>query len=262
MSQVGSTPRTLDASQMTEPKDPGGRTKPVSQAVTVPWDQVERFMGQVSHDLRNGLNACELQLTYLSEISTDPEAAAEVKQLRQSLAGIARQLQALRTSVTGSTAHTMVYPAADLFEDLRERFARLHAGDVDKLRWQIDVDADQGALVDPELTLAASLELLLNALHFAEKSTPIDCRARVEGDRIILSVAQTVAEPPATALQDWGATPLVSSRRGAYGLGLFRARRILEAQGSRLSFDYVPEIRLLTATVTLPGAASSPLAQP
>ena len=66
----------------------------------VPWDRVERFVGQLTHDIRNGLNALELQLTYLGEISTDPEAADEIKRLRATVGNVTRQLQTLRTATS------------------------------------------------------------------------------------------------------------------------------------------------------------------
>ncbi len=78
------------------PHPPPQVIPPSAAATAVPWERVERFVGQFTHDIRNGLNALELQLTFLGEISTDPEAAAEVKQLRATLGEITRQLQAVK----------------------------------------------------------------------------------------------------------------------------------------------------------------------
>ena len=92
----------------------------------VPWDRFERFVGQLAHDVRNGLNAIELQLTFLGEISTDPEAIDEVKRLRATLNQVTKQLQAVKTVTAPVSPNTLDYPAVDLFEDLRERLERLH----------------------------------------------------------------------------------------------------------------------------------------
>ena len=227
----------------------------VPSGTVIPWEKVEQFVGQLCHDVRNGLNACELQLTFLAEISTDPEAAEEVKGLRTTLAGITKQLQAVRLATGSSKAHPLDYPAADLFEDLRERFGRLHAAVAGRVEWRAEVSGETLVAVDPELTLNAGLELLNNALHFGEAATPVVCAMWEEAGQVVCSVQQTPAEAPGTLPEDWGRAPLTSTRRGAYGLGLFRARRGLEAQGSRLTFRYSPEQRTLTATMTLPAAA-------
>ena len=65
----------------------------VEQPILVPWDRVEQFIDRLAHDVRNGLNALELQLTFLGEISSDPETVAEVKRLRGTLSTVTRQLQ-------------------------------------------------------------------------------------------------------------------------------------------------------------------------
>ena len=101
------------------PSDPTG-------TVEVPWPQVERFVGLFTHDLRNGLNALELQLTFLGEISDDPEAKAEVKRMRGSVADITRQLQAVRLATGTPNPRPFAYKAADLMEDFRDRFERRH----------------------------------------------------------------------------------------------------------------------------------------
>ena len=224
---------------------------------TVPWERVERFVGQVAHDLRNGLNACELQLTFLAEISTDPDAVEEIKRLRETVSGMTKQLQNLRVATGGANAHTLEYPAADLLEDLQERFAKLHPEFAGRVDWQHAPDGELLALVDPELTLAAGLELLRNALHFAPKDARVTCRVRPEEERVVFGFEHPLAEAPSLPPESWGKTPLNSTRRGTYGLGLFRARRTLEAQGGELRFTYSPESQRLLATISLPRATAS-----
>ena len=225
----------------------------------VPWERVEQFVSQFSHDLRNGLNACELQLTFLAEISTDPEAAEEVKALRSTLAGITKQLQTVRVATGVAKTHTLEYPAADLFEDLRERFVRLHPQGASRVAWEMEVGTQTTVNIDPEVTLSAGMELLHNALHFADAGSPITCRMRAEAGQVLCSVEQNYAGTPNPAPEDWGRSALLSTRRGAYGLGLFWVRRGLEAQGSRLDFHHSPEQKTVTAVLTLPLADNNSL---
>ena len=219
----------------------------------VPWTRVEKFVGQLSHDLRNGLNACELQLTFLAEISTDPDAVTEVKGLRTTLNGITKQLQSIRVATGAVKAHTLEYPATDLFEDLQERFSRVHPEAACRIEWKSEASTQTLVRLDPDVTLSAALELLNNALHFADVGTPLVARLKERNKQVLLCVEESLDTMPDSP-EDWGRSPLKSTRRGAYGLGLFRARRSLEAQGSQLDFHYQPEQKRLVATITLPAA--------
>ena len=222
--------------------------------VAVPWPQVERFVGLFTHDLRNGLNALELQLTYLGEISEDPEAKAEVKRMRGSVAEITRQLQAVRVSTGAPGPHPFAYPVADFVEDVRERFERQRADVSSRVQWEVEaggVPVD----VDPELSMAALLELLNNALFHAAKDSAIRVHAVGGKAGLTLSIHQTPATPPGSPPENWGRTPLASSRRDGYGLGAFRARRIVESQGGSLRYAYPEAGGPLVTTVTLPATA-------
>ena len=205
------------------------------------------------------MNALELQLTYLGEISEDPEAKTEVKRMRGSVAAITRQLQAVRASTGAPGPHPFAYPVADFIEDARERCVRQQADISSRIRWEVEPGAAP-VEIDPELSLAALLELLTNAVfHAAENS---DVRVHVAGDAAgaTLSIHQTLASPPTDSPEDWGRTPLSSTRRDGYGLGVFRARRILENQGGTLRFTYQDADRSLVTTLTLPAARAGDLA--
>lgn len=56
--------------------------------LAVPWPRVEAFVAKLAHDIRNGFNALELQITLIGELSDDPEIKEEIKRVRQSLAGL------------------------------------------------------------------------------------------------------------------------------------------------------------------------------
>jgi len=51
--------------------------------VTVPWSDTVRFVRQLSHDLRNDLNAIELRSAYIGELTQDQELTSEIKRLRE-----------------------------------------------------------------------------------------------------------------------------------------------------------------------------------
>lgn len=229
--------------------------RPVDPAV--PWERVEKFVGQLAHDVRNGLNALELQITFLGEICTDPEAAGECRQLRASLSAVARQLQALRLSTCAPTPLVMAYPAQDFFEDLRERFERLEDAPHARATWEFAV-GNASLAIDPELTITALMEVLGNALRFGEGNAEFAVVAAGDGANARVTLTERKA-PGATPIltEDWGRQPLRSTRRSAYGLGLFRAARILESQGGSICAVHSAPDATLTTTVLLPlgGAA-------
>lgn len=223
----------------------------------VPWARVEHFLGQLTHDLRNGLNALELQLTYLGEICVEPEAAEETRRLRASLSAVSRQLQALRKATCLPALTLMPYPAGEFFADLRERFERLEPAATPRVDWSILLPDASLLRVDPETTLSAILELLANAVQFGGDHPDFSVLVKSD-DGSRASVLLTERKPAQTAPIDtaaWGRKPFQSSRRSAYGLGLFRAARVFEAQGGAISAVYAEPERTLTTTVTLPMAA-------
>lgn len=229
---------------------------------TVRWDQVEHFVGQLTHDVRNGLNALELQLTFLGEISTDPEAADEVKRLRGTLGNVTRQLQTLRSAVGVTTPYPLEYPAGEFFDDLRERFAKSHPAaktEAAQIEWTIEIDPETLLSVDPDLAIGALLELLANAQHFAQTGTdPIRVIVSATGTHAVFTLHEPQPTEPGVPPADWGRTPLRTTRRGAYGLGLFRVRRSLEIQGGTLEMAYSCAQLTLTTTVTLPRVPATP----
>src|SRR5205814_1041324 len=57
-------------------------------SLNVPWIDTVRFVQQLSHDIRNHLNAIELQSAYISELDANPELKGEIKRLREMLSGL------------------------------------------------------------------------------------------------------------------------------------------------------------------------------
>jgi hypothetical protein len=66
-----------------------------SDSLSVPWIDTVRFVQQLSHDLRNHLNAIELQSAYISELDGSAELKGEIKRLREMISGFSAVLQKL-----------------------------------------------------------------------------------------------------------------------------------------------------------------------
>ena len=90
------------------------------------WPEVTKFIGQLNHDLRNHLNAVELQAAFLDDIMDQPEARAEIRRLREMTRAVGAHLQKLAATLAKIRLQTMRYPAAvntrldEVFNDLLE----------------------------------------------------------------------------------------------------------------------------------------------
>src|SRR3954453_15190255 len=83
-----------------------------SDELGVPMPTIVNFLRQLSHDLRNQLNAAELQSAYLKEIASEGEIKAEVQRLRGMLGEMSPALQRLTTSLASPKLNEMSYVAA------------------------------------------------------------------------------------------------------------------------------------------------------
>lgn len=234
--------------------EPEQRPEGGEESLEVPFDRVAKFVRQLSHDVRNNLGSLDLQAAYLAELIADPETAAELKKLRGMIGSTAKMLQGVSANFRVPRLNRITIPARMFIEDFRERLAKTWPEEAAQIEWQGDAgDASIG--VDVELMFAALSELVRNALHFHETKPPIHADASVSGDALVIEIREqraTVASPPAT----WGMSPLTSTRRGGYGLGLFHARQILAAHTATLDFVHEADKATLTTRVLLPlGAA-------
>ena len=132
--------------------------------LNVAWIDVVRFIRQLSHDLRNHLNAIELQSAYFSELAREDELKSEIKRLREMISGLTSALQSLSKAVSNIKPNLIPYRAADLAEDLRKKIDHDFSGESAAITWNIQV-GDSVLNVDPQLLQEALSELFANAFR-------------------------------------------------------------------------------------------------
>lgn len=213
---------------------------------------VVRFVRQLAHDLRNDLNAAELQSAYLIEIAEAGELKDEIKRLRGMISEVGANLQRLTVALGQPRLTEMPYSAKDFVDDLRQKVATDYPKENARVEW--DLQPGEAELnIDPQLLLPALLELFANAFRHGANDAAISVSAQTENGRFVL----TLREPKQSferSTDNWGGEPFRSISQGHYGLGLHRTRGIIEAHGGKLKARYEQETSSLVTTVTLPVA--------
>jgi K+-sensing histidine kinase KdpD len=217
--------------------------------------EVVKFVRQLAHDLRNDLNAAELQSAYLIEIAEAGEIKDEIKRLRGMISQVGANLQSLTVALGQPRLTEMPYRASDFIEDLREKVQNAYPEQNARVKWEVQVD-DAELQIDPQLLLPAFLELFANAFRHGPADAAISATARTEKGRFIFSLAEP-NKAFARSTENWGREPLRNISQGHYGLGLHRTRGIIEAHGGELKARYEHESSSLITTVTLPAAPAA-----
>ena len=217
---------------------------------SVPWRDAVRFIRQLSHDLRNDLNAIELQSAYISELEQSEELKDEIKRLREMVSGMTATLQRLSKAVGEVKPSSISYAAAEFMEDLRKKIAHDFSKQSAEITWDIEL-GDVMLNIDPLLLQEAFAELFVNAFRHDRSKGSLLARARIDNDRFLF----TLHEPKVgfdLPTKNWGREPLRKMSQRHYGLGLNRIRAIVHAHGGELHAQYDPKVSMLITMLTLP----------
>src|SRR5260370_1622689 len=171
-----------------------------SDLLSVPWIDTVRFVRQLSHDLRNHLNAIELQSAYISELDGGAELKGEIKRLREMISGLTAVLQKL-TGLGEVKPNLISYRASDFVEDLRKTIAHEFPKESAEITWDIQTS---GAIlnVDPQLFQHAVSEVFANAFQHDRGKGALISAARIDGKRCCF----TLREPQArfeSSTENW-----------------------------------------------------------
>jgi K+-sensing histidine kinase KdpD len=217
---------------------------------SIEWPTVTKFIRQLNHDLRNHLNALELQAAFVSEIVEQPGAKEEMKRLREMTAELGNHLQRLSVQLGQVRITSMTYQARELVEDLQAKITREFPEQSASIQWKDSLGAEPIS-IDPSLLLEAFAELFCNAFTHggAKAALSFEARNTDDGIEFILREPKTKFEGDTA---DWGKQPLGRIRQGHYGLGLHRARSIFEEHHGSLRAEFDPSSSSLVTTVTLP----------
>jgi K+-sensing histidine kinase KdpD len=216
----------------------------------IPLADVVQFLRQFIHDIRNHLNAAELQSAYLGEIIESKEAKEEIKRLRAMVSEASGSLQLITSSLSEPRLTRMPYTTGDFLTDLRQRVETTFPGKGPQVTWDIKVK-DAKLEIDPQALLAVLTELFDNAFRHDPAGDVISVEAKIADGRLLL----LIHEPKkgfSRSTESWGRKPFVSIKKGHYSLGLHRTFTIIQAHGGQLSAHYDSAASTLVTTVELP----------
>jgi len=226
---------------------------PSENRVDVPkvaWNDVVRFIHQLSHDLRNHLNAIELQSAYISELERDDELKSEIKRLREMIGGLTSTLQTLSKGVSEAKPNLITYGAADFMEDLRKRIDHDFSEQSSAIAWKTQV-GHATLNIDPQLLQEAFVELFANAFRHNRDKGRLIATVTVKNNKFLFSLEEAKAQFDLPT-DNWAREPLRKTSQGHYGLGLNRVRVIVDAHGGEMYAQYDPNASVLTTILTLP----------
>jgi K+-sensing histidine kinase KdpD len=221
-----------------------------SDSLSVPWIDTVRFVQQLNHDLRNHLNAIDLQSAYISELDGSAEVKGEIKRLREMISGLTAILQKLGRGLGEVKPNLISYRASDFVEDLRKKIAHEFPNESAEITWDIQA-GDAMMNVDPQLLQQAFSEIFANAFQHDRGKGALVAAAGIDEKRFVF----TLREPKArfeSSTENWGHEPFRKITRGHYGLGLNRGRVIVEAHGGEMHAQYDPKGSTLITTLALP----------
>lgn len=211
----------------------------------IPWTHFAGFVRQHTHDVRNGLNSLDLEMALLHELVADSEGRACIERVRSQVRALGGQMRALSALAHEPKPVTARMAARELFLIWNEQHAALTTPI--EVQWVDELGAEQVS-VDAGMMAAVFRELLTNAAAFSEGGTATASACR-EGDEVTFALR----EPKSGTLDasKWG-EPLVTTRRGGYGLGLWSVRRLLEANHARITQHHEAEEGALMTRIFLP----------
>jgi K+-sensing histidine kinase KdpD len=221
-----------------------------SDLLSIPWSDAIRFIRQLIHDLRNHLNAIELQSAYISELEETENLKAEVKRLREMISGLTLALQKLSRKLGDVKSDLISYPASDFVEDLRKKIAQEFPNNGGDITWKIEA-RDAVLNIAPELLQEAFIELFANAFQHDRGKGALVAKATVDKNQFIFTLHEP-KEGFELSTVNWGREPLRKISHGHYGLGLNRVRIITEAHGGEMHAQYDAKSATLATTLTLP----------
>ena len=213
-------------------------------APNIPSARVAAFVRQFTHDVRNVVNSLDLETGIVEEFVSEGEGQESVQRVRRQLHVLAERMRSISTVFQDPQPIAGPIAARELLLIWQEKHAAL--AKPPEVQWHDEV-ADEMVNVDVEMLATVFRELLVNAAAFSA-GQPLTATARIEAGSVIFELS----EPKKDAVDpdSWGEA-FFTTRGNGYGLGLWAAKRSMQATGATLIQRYIPERKELTTQIVL-----------
>jgi len=228
--------------------------QPPDKSPSVAWPDVVKFVRQLSHDIRNNLNAVELQSAYLAELAKEGEMKGEIQRLREMTSQIGTSLQRVTAGLNQANPNPIPYPATDFVEDLKQKLTKEFPDNAAKVTWDVQLK-DATLQIDPQLAQQAFLELFGNAFQHERNVKAITARAYIANNSFVFELHEPKARFELST-ENWGREPLRNVSQGHYGLGLNRTRSVAEAHSGDFRAEHDQKTSMLITTLRLPSSCA------
>ncbi len=210
------------------------------------WPEVAAFVRQLTHDVRNQLNGLELEGALIADSLTTPESIESLARIREQLHQVAVNLRALSAKFADPSPALSPISAVELFLIFQEQAANVES--LPPIDWSHSLKRER-INVDASELAAVAKELLANARDYSTGGR-LTVRASAGGATVIYEFH----EPKSASVETerWGRAPFQSSRRDRYGLGLWEARRLVEANRGNITHEYQSEAKRLLTRLSFP----------
>jgi signal transduction histidine kinase len=211
----------------------------------IPWSRLAAFIRKHTHDVRNDLNSLDLESTLLQEVVPEGEAKEGVARIRKQVRALTAQMRLLSTRFQSASPFAAPMPAKAVLTIWQERCAALPKAP--EFKW-VDKLTDENVNVDVEMIATVIQELIGNAAAHSQ-NLPITVIARSDKSVVVFEMQEPQSSPLVT--RAWG-EPFFSARTGGHGLGIWTARRLVEANHGTLVQHFAPDVSALISQVILP----------
>lgn len=213
----------------------------------IPTSRVAAFIRQHTHDVRNTINCMDLEMELMQDLVVEEDVAAGMTRVREQLRQIERHMKALSAAFQEPRPTLERMSPKVLWQVWQEKQQAYHPQLA--VQWRDELGPEPVAVeVDLALLGEVFTELLTNATAYPPAG-PLIGTLKLQDQRLALELQ----EPKETAVepQAWG-LPFARTAHGHYSLGLWAARRKLEALGGQLEQSFDAASGSLVTTLSLP----------
>jgi two-component system, OmpR family, sensor kinase len=220
-------------------------------------EREREFVRDASHELRTPITVARGYAELIRDEHATSQTGEDAETVLSELHKLARISERLLLLYRADRADFLQTAPFDL-EELLARIARRWRVVADR-HWEVDADVPHKVLGDAERLETAIDALLENAVNATADGGSIALRARLEGDGVVIAVADDgvgIAQDDLARVFDrfWRVSRDRARETGGSGLGLAIVKAVVEAHGGTVGAASQPG-HGTTITISLPGSA-------